>query len=147
MAIAYTYSSFSKDRMGVTSEYSALLTYFIGVIAMSGQATIAVMLAILILIILSSKDYLSKLKERFSREELGDSLKFAVIALVILPLLPDAKFSIMDMAHWFYHQPLGWTNTIVTAPFFNPYGIWFFVVIMAGVEYAGFILSRVIGSK
>lgn len=147
VAIAYTYSSFSKDRMGVTSEYSALLTYFIGVIAMSGQATIAVMLAILILIVLSSKDYLSKLKERFSREELGDSLKFAVIALVILPLLPDAKFSIMDMAHWFYHQPLGWTNTIVTAPFFNPYGIWFFVVIMAGVEYAGFILSRVIGSK
>lgn len=102
VAIAYTYSSFSKDRMGVTSEYSALLTYFIGVISMSGQATIAVILAILILIILSSKDYLSKLKERFSREELGDSLKFAVIALVILPLLPDAKFSLLDMAHWIY---------------------------------------------
>lgn len=114
---------------------------------MSGYHTISVIIAILMLLILSSKDYLVKLKERFSREELGDSLKFAVIALVILPLLPDAKFSIIDMAHWFYSEPLGWTNTIVTAPFFNPYGIWFFVVIMAGVEYTGFILSRVIGSK
>jgi len=56
--------------MGVTSEYSALLTYFIGVIAMSGEATIAVILAILVLIILSSKEYLTRLRERFSREEL-----------------------------------------------------------------------------
>ena len=70
MVIAYAYSSFSKDRMGVTSEYSALLTYFIGVIAMSGEATIAVILAILVLIILSSKEYLTRLRERFSREEL-----------------------------------------------------------------------------
>ncbi|MBP6981706.1 DUF4010 domain-containing protein, partial [Candidatus Gracilibacteria bacterium] len=35
----------------------------------------------------------------------------------------------------------------LTAKFFNPYGTWFFVVIMAGVEYAGYILSRMIGTK
>lgn len=133
--------------MGVTSEYAALLTYIIGIIVMSGYMTIAVTLAILMLIILSSKDTLAKLKAKFSREELGDSLKFAVIALVILPLLPDAKFSIMDMIHWLYSGPLGWDSPILVARFFNPWGIWFFVVIMAGVEYAGFILSRIIGSK
>lgn len=145
--IAYTYSSFSKDKMGVTSEYAALLTYLVGIIVMGGYTTIGVILSILILLILSSKDYLTKMRERFSREELGDSLKFAVIALVILPLLPDAKFSIVDMIHWFYSGSLGWDHTILVAKFFNPWGIWFFVVIMAGVEYAGFILSRIIGSK
>lgn len=31
--------------------------------------------------------------------------------------------------------------------FFNPFGIWFFVVIMAGVEYVGYILSKVLGNK
>ena len=114
---------------------------------MSGYATIAVILSVLILLVLSSKDYLTKLRNRFSREELGDSLKFAVIALVILPLLPDAKFSIVEIIQWFYSGSLNWTHPILVARFFNPWGIWFFVVIMAGVEYAGFILSRVIGSK
>ncbi len=147
VVIAYTYSSFSKNKMGVTSEYAALLTYIIGTIVMSGYMSIAVILSILMLLILSSKDYLTKMKERFSREELGDSLKFAVIALVILPLLPDAKFSLIDMIHWFYAGQLTWDHPILVARFFNPWGIWFFVVIMAGVEYAGFILSRIIGSK
>jgi len=51
------------------------------------------------------------------------------------------------MAHWVYSGDFTWIHPLLTAPFFNPHGIWFFVVIMAGVEYAGFILSRVIGSK
>jgi uncharacterized membrane protein (DUF4010 family) len=74
--IAYAYSSWSKDLMGVTSEYAALVTYLIGVIVMSGQRTTAVILSILILLILSSKEYLRNLRERFSRSELGDALKF-----------------------------------------------------------------------
>jgi uncharacterized membrane protein (DUF4010 family) len=31
--------------------------------------------------------------------------------------------------------------------FFNPFGIWLFVVIMAGVEYIGYILSKVLGNR
>lgn len=68
---------------------------------MMGYYTFAVILAILLLLLLSAKEYLARLKHRFSREELGDSLKFAVIALVILPLLPDAKYSLLDMINWF----------------------------------------------
>lgn len=68
---------------------------------MMGQYTTAVILSILLLLLLSAKEFFVKMKARFSREELGDSLKFAVIALVILPLLPDAKYSFLDMANWF----------------------------------------------
>ena len=31
--------------------------------------------------------------------------------------------------------------------FFNPFSVWFFVVIMAGVEYIGYILSKVLGNR
>ena len=31
--------------------------------------------------------------------------------------------------------------------FFNPFSIWLFVVIMAGVEYVGYILSKVLGNR
>jgi uncharacterized membrane protein (DUF4010 family) len=143
----YIYSSFHQHRMWATSELAAILTYFIGVIVIEWHGSIAVILAILVLIILSAKEYLTKTRERFSREELGDSLKFAVIALVILPLLPNVNFSILEIIHWFFEWNLNWTHPVVTAQFFNPYKIWFFVVLMAGIEYAGFILSRIIGSR
>jgi uncharacterized membrane protein (DUF4010 family) len=144
--ISYTYLSFQEGKMWATSEYAAFITYFIGVIAMLGQYSFAVILAIGFLLLLSSKEYLNKLKERFSREELGDSLKFAVIALIILPLLPDEKYSLLQIINWFYTD-LSWTHPVLTAQFFNPHSIWKFVVIMAGVEYAGYLLSRMVGTK
>ncbi len=145
--VSYIYSSFRRDKMGATSEYAGLITYFIGVIAMLGEYTTAVILAILLLLLLSSKEYFAKLKSQFSREELWDSLKFAVIALVILPLLPNVKYSLLDMLNWFYSGGLHWQHPVLTEAFFNPYKIWFFVVVMAGVEYAGYILAKLIGDK
>jgi uncharacterized membrane protein (DUF4010 family) len=145
--MAYTYSSFEKNKMGATSEYAGLITYFIWVVAMMGQYTTAVILSILLLLLLSAKEFFTKMKSRFSREELGDSLKFAVIALVILPLLPDAKYSLLDMANWFAWGSLDWSQQVLREDFFNPYGIWFFVVVMAGVEYAGFLLGKALGDK
>ncbi len=130
--------------MGVTSEYAAILTYFIGVMSMKGEYIFAVILTVFIMIILSSKEFLSEILKRISREELGTTLKFAVIALVILPLLPDAKYSFLDISHW-----IGGSETldgglwILSMKFFNPYSIWLFVVIMAGVEYIAYILAKV----
>ncbi len=147
VVVAYTYSSFSKDHIGVTSEYSALLTYLIGVVVMTGHMTIAVILSILILLILSSKEYLTKLRERFSRTELGDALKFAVISFVVLPLLPNQKFSIVEILDFVTGGHIGISHEIFSMHFFNPFGIWFFVVIMAGVEYIGYILSKVLGNR
>jgi uncharacterized membrane protein (DUF4010 family) len=147
VVIAYAYSSWGKDLMGVTSEYAALVTYLIGVIVMSGQRTAGVILAILILLILSSKEYLKNLRERFSRSELGDALKFAVIALVVLPLLPNQKFSILEILSFFTGGQLNISHDVLSMHFFNPFGIWLFVVIMAGVEYVGYILSKVLGNR
>lgn len=147
VVIAYAYSSWNKDLMGITSEYAALLTYIIGVIVMGGNRTIAVILSILILLILSSKEYLRDLRDRFSRPELGDALKFAVISLVVLPLLPNQKFSIIDMFQFATGSIVENPHVVLSMDFFNPFGIWFFVVIMAGVEYVGYILSKVLGNR
>ena len=69
---------------------------------MQGYAVIAVILSVIVLILLSAKEYLARLRERLSREELGNSLKFAVISLVVLPLLPDMRYSFLDMANWIF---------------------------------------------
>ncbi len=146
--VSYAYSAFHKEKMGVTSELAAFITYCIGMIAMMESYSVAVILSILLVLLLSAKEYFARMKSRFSRVELGDSLKFAVIALVILPLLPDQKFSLLDMINWFHQEGwFQWIHPVLNAKFFNPYGIWFFVVVMAGVEYTGFLLSKVLGDK
>ena len=47
--------------------------------------------------ILAAKDYLAKMREKIDREELMNTLKFAVIALVILPVLPRESFSFANI--------------------------------------------------
>ncbi len=145
--ISYIYSSFRQGKIWVTSEYAAILTYIIGVVVMSGYKIVAVILAVLILILLSSKEYLSEWKGKLSREELSNSLKFAVISLVALPLLPDGKFSIATMLSWVVGNSLHLESPILTMDFFNPYWIWLFVVVMAGIEYVGYILSKVLWNR
>ena len=114
---------------------------------MLGHTIIGVVLAIFLLILLTSKEYLARIRAKFSREELGNSLKFAVISLVVLPLLPDMKFSLLEMTNYLAGGVLTWDHPILTMKFFNPFSVWLFVVIMAGVEYVGYILSKVLGEK
>ncbi len=131
--------------MGITSEYAGMFVYFNGVLAMSGMYTLSISLAILLLLILSSKDYLARVRKHIDREELMNTVKFAIIALVILPLLPNMSFSFADIIGALgYDSVSHWTLPVLTMKFFNPYSLWKFVVIMSAVDFIGYILSKVI---
>lgn len=147
LIVSYVYASFQQDRMGVTSEYAAFITYLIGVIVMLWHTVIAVILSIVLLMLLSSKYKIHKLQKKISREEFGNTLKFAVISLVVLPLLPNVRYSIADMATGLIGSDVVLTHPVLTMDFFNPFSVWFFVVIMAGVEYIGYILSKILGRR
>lgn len=109
---------------------------------MMGAHTLAVILTILILLLLSSKDRFHLILMKISREELSNTIKFAVIALVILPLLPDVRYSLNDILSALLGKDVGFAHPILTMDFFNPFSVWLFVVIMAGIEYVGYILSK-----
>lgn len=89
---------------------------------------------------LNYKSRLIPLIDKIGEEEISTTLKFAVISLIILPLLPDQKYALHDMLV-FLPQ-----NSFTVAPFFNPYSIWFFVVIMSAVSYLGYIFTKALGS-
>ena len=57
IAISYIYTAFRKDSFGVTSEYAAFVVYFLRVIAMTGNYAFAVILTIVLMVLLSSKEY------------------------------------------------------------------------------------------
>ncbi|MFN7160899.1 MAG: MgtC/SapB family protein [Candidatus Gracilibacteria bacterium] len=123
----YVYGLYVEKHAGITSELSGLLTFLLGVLCLTNHAGLAVIVGIGTTIILSSKSYLSNIFNNIERKELYNTLKFAVILFVILPILPN--------------QALDPWNVI------NLYDIWKVVVLISGISYVGYILSKTIGSS
>lgn len=130
----------------MTSEYAAFAIFLIGAVVALGQYALAVASTIGIMALLSAKDGFRALRSKISRDEFQNAMKFAVVAFVVLPILPDSKFSFAEAA-----SALGLSisvpTRIWTMEFFNPHSIWFFVVVMSSVEFAGYLLSKVMGAK
>lgn len=141
--ISYTHSTFKKDIIGITSEMTWILTYFIGVLVWFNMLKISIIFTISILVIISLKDRFAQIKEKISKEEFLHTLKFAVIAFVVLPLLPNSKFSINNILSFLWIIDKWIDSEIMKMAFFNPYSIWFFVVIMSAVWYIWYILSKI----
>jgi uncharacterized membrane protein (DUF4010 family) len=73
------------------------------------------------------KPELRGLSEHLSRRDLLSVLQFAVLALIILPLLPNQNYG-----------PYG---------AINPHQVWWMVVLVAGVGLAGYAALRVVGQE
>ncbi|PIZ51000.1 hypothetical protein COY27_05080 [Candidatus Woesearchaeota archaeon CG_4_10_14_0_2_um_filter_33_13] len=128
IVIAYfTITDKSRKYVGATSEMAGFLTFFIGVLCYHGQTTFAVILAVVITLILYARSFLHHFAEKMNKEEMADTLKFAVIALVILPLLPNKAYGPYEI--------------------FNPFVIWLMVVFISGISFAGYIFIKWFGER
>jgi uncharacterized membrane protein (DUF4010 family) len=113
---------------GITTEVAAILTFSLGALCYWGEGyKLAPILAIIITTLLALKPSLHKLAQKISEKEMLDTLKFLIIAFVILPLLPN-----QTMGPW---------------EVFNPYQVWLMVVFISGISYAGYIAMRFVGPE
>ena len=120
-------SNVSRKQIGVTSEVSAFLTFFIGALTFYNELNLAVILTVGITIILFARSFLHQFAKKLQPKELSSTLKFAVIAFVILPFLPNKGYGPMEL--------------------FNPYIIWLMVVFISGIGFIGYILMKWYGEK
>lgn len=128
VAFSYYQSSSDDGDIGITTEVTALITFILGALCFTDQGLqIAPIIAIIMTALLASKSYLHHFIRRISEKELINTLKFLIIAFVILPLLPNQT---MD--------PLG---------VINPYQIWLIVVFISGISYAGYVAIKLIGPE
>ncbi|EKE29829.1 MAG: hypothetical protein ACD_2C00091G0015 [uncultured bacterium (gcode 4)] len=147
VASAYIYAAFKKNDIGITSELAAFLTFFIWTFVWLGFLKVSIIFTITLILIISLKEWSIKLKERIWKDEFMHTLKFAVIAFVVLPLLPDAKFSIWNLLSFLWMAESWITHPIMNMAFFNPYSVWFFVVVMSAVWYVWYVLSKIFGKN
>ena len=128
MIAAYQHAPQQPDGdPGTTTVAALLLCYGLGVLVWNGEIQLAVMLAIAATMLLYFKPELRGFSQRMSRHDLLSILQFAVLALIILPLLPNRDYG-----------PYG---------ALNPYQIWWMVVLIVGVGLAGYAALRLAGQQ
>jgi len=124
--VAYVRSS-AGGHLGTTTEAAALATYWMGVIAGVGNLVLAGALGIGVAILLVSKERLEAFPRAVTREEMRAALIFAVLAVVILPILPDHSYG-----------PWG---------VWNPQRLWILVVLVSGLSFGAWIAMRLWGGE
>ncbi|HHH45803.1 MAG TPA: MgtC/SapB family protein [Thiotrichales bacterium] len=126
VVIAHIESMRIDRDQGITTVIAALLTFGIGALCLRGMRIEAAASAVVIAFLLNLKPQLHGLLRRISPEEMRGVLKLLLISVVLLPLLPNRNYG-----------PWG---------AFNPYEIWWFVVLVAGISFLGYIAMRLFGS-
>lgn len=74
---------------GITTECAAILTFFIGVLAVAGAEALAIAIGILVLVVLSQKEAIHGFGRSVQRFELQAALQLLVISFIVLPVLPN----------------------------------------------------------
>ncbi|MBI5831153.1 MAG: MgtC/SapB family protein [Armatimonadetes bacterium] len=113
--------------LGMTTEVSGLLTYALGALAMCGQLTVAGVLAVATTVVLSAKQSMHSFVHGMGQEDMVATLKFAVVTFIILPILPREAFGPYSA--------------------FNLWKTWLMVVLIAGIGFLGYALTKVIGAQ
>lgn len=123
--IGYIHKAFREGKPGITSELGAVMTFIVGILCYFDAST-ATIAGIVTAVVLSIKEPLHNFVQKIKDEEFFATLEFALLAFVILPLLPN--------------------RTIDPWNVINPYEVWLLVVFMLGISFIGYILNRVIGT-
>ncbi len=127
MIVAQARDPLDDGDPGTTSVIALMLCYGLGVLVWHGQATLAVMLAITMTVLLYFKAQLQDVSRSLTHKDLISILQFGVLSLVILPILPNQDYD--------PYQAL------------NPHQIWWMVVLISGLSLAGYAALRIIGNR
>ena len=126
--IAYfTISKQHTTQKSATTEVAGFLAFFIGMLSYYGEFSFAILLTIIITSILYARSLLHSFAQKMTQQEMVTTILFAIIAFVVLPLLPN---------HWYGPHQL-----------FNPYIAWLMVVFISGISFLGYALMKWFGEK
>jgi len=112
---------------GATTEFMALLAFIFGALSALGYVIPAATFAVVATLLLSIKAPLHHLAESIQADELYAVLKFCVVSVIILPLLPNRAFGPLNVL--------------------NPRLIWWVVVLISALNMVGYVLMRFLGAK
>ena len=114
------------EQVDGTTEAAALLVLALGTASGLGLIRLAAATGAVLVLALREKNTVQRFVQQLDEIELRAAFQFAVLALVLLPLLPAGPFG-----------PLGG---------FRPRELWIVVLIVSGLNFAGYIARRATGA-
>lgn len=143
-------TTITKD-FGLTTEFSFITTFLIGTCLTLGllPMDISVALTVVLMLILAVKSETKKLIAEVKSQEVQAFIGYAIIALVILPFLPNINYTIANVPILKAILEVFGTNAqrFINLEILNPQRLWFIVVLITGIDVLGYILSKFLGSK
>jgi uncharacterized membrane protein (DUF4010 family) len=124
---AAAYVAASRHDIDGTTEVAALIVLAAGVLAGTGAVQLASGIIALEILLLVEKSQLHALVQRIDSVELRAGVRFGVMALVVLPLLPEGPYG-----------PLGGIR---------PRELWALVLFFSGLSFLGHVARRLVGPR
>lgn len=116
------------ERNGVTTELAAAATFALAGLCLTSDRPFGAGLGIVLAAVLAEREQLRRfVREGISDREYIDTLSFLGLIFIIYPLLPEGSYG-----------PFG---------FFDPRRIWLFVILVSGVSYVGYFLTKFTGGE
>lgn len=125
VSISYWVTS-KKGDIGSTTEFAVIFTYLLGGLVLVGSINLSLSLTVIILVLLSLKLTFRTMIGQLTQKELYAFVRFVVVALLILPFLPNNYF--------------GPYNVI------NPREVGWIIVLTSGIGFVGYILMKFLGT-
>jgi len=145
----YVFHTWVTNNIGITTEISLLFTFILGFLvgaqALPTQLIIAV--AVILLLMLTKKDLIKGIVSRVSENEINAFASFAIIALLILPFLPNFSIQFKDVPLVSqFLAGFGWNvNELADTELINPFKLWMVVALITGLDLLGHFLERTLG--
>lgn len=116
-----------EEKPGVTTEVAMLVMFAVGAYLMAGSTAIATAVGGAVTVLLHLKPQMHTLATRIGDRDFTAIMQFALISLVILPVLPNR-----------YYGPFH---------VLNPFKIWLMVVLIVGISLGGYIIYKFLGVR
>jgi uncharacterized membrane protein (DUF4010 family) len=133
LAVSYYQEWGEETAPGITTQVAALITFLLGALALlpglplaTGQRYLLIVASAgVVMVLLSFKAPLHHAVERVSEDDIYATAKFVILALIVLPLLPNRTFGPLDVL--------------------NPFDTGLMIVLIAGISFLGYIATRIAG--
>lgn len=112
---------------GLTTEVAVLLTFVLGAYLMVGRIEVGIVAGGALAVLLQFKGRGRRLVDWLGDRDVEAVMRFALITLVILPVLPNRTYGPLDVL--------------------NPREMWLMVVLIVGIGLGGYLAYRVFGER
>jgi uncharacterized membrane protein (DUF4010 family) len=125
--LVIAYSKALEAKRDATTAVAALVTLAIGFVAGLGSEGLGIAAAAVTVLILALREELHRFVSRLDEHDVKALARFAVIALGVLPVLPNEAMGP-------YHA-------------WNPWKLWWVVVLVTGFSFMAYVANRIFGER